>query len=115
MANKSIHPKLRKVKYVFSGGRSMEIPSTHGKSEFLCETDIFIHLAWRATDAKTEDFGSRKVKEFNANFGGISILNSLKSTEVKAEATEASTPETAEIAEVEEAVEVKAKKKKPKA
>ena len=112
MANQSIHPKLQKVKYVFSGGRSMEIPSTNRKPEFLCETDIFIHLAWRATDAKTEDFGSRKVKEFNANFGGISILNSLKSTDGNIETKEVAVEEKPEVSEKAEVKEKKPKAKK---
>lgn len=96
MAQKSIHPKLQKVKFVFSGGRTMEIPSTYKKSEFLCETDIFIHMAWKSSDNKEENFGSKKVTAFNANFGGISILNSLKQnnqTTEEEKVTEESTSE----------------------
>lgn len=114
MAQKHLHCKTKKVKYIFSGDRFIEIVSAYEKSDFLCETDIFIHPAWRKPDEKAENFGSKKVNQFNATFGGISVLNALKSESASKSDMEAkSTTE-----EIEEAVEEKdntpAKPKKKK-
>lgn len=72
----NIHPTMRPVTYKFSKGRTLVIMSNYKNSEFLLETDIFLHSAWRE-DAKVVNSGSAKVSKFNASFGGASPLGSF--------------------------------------
>ena len=71
-----IHPQMRKVTYKFSKNRSLQIMSNYKNLEFLLETDIFNHSAWREDD-KVVNTGSAKVSQFNASFGGSSPLGSF--------------------------------------
>lgn len=73
---KNIHPKMNNVLFKFSQGREMSIPSSHTKPNFLTETDIFIHAAWRE-DQKAVHAGSIKVAKFNQAFGGASFAGSF--------------------------------------
>jgi ribosomal protein L31 len=79
---KNIHPQTQEVTFQFSQGRTMKIPSTHKKSTFLTETDIFIHQAWRE-DQKAVHTGSANVNKFNQAFGGASFASSISSVNLK--------------------------------
>ena len=84
---KNIHPKLRPVNFKFSQGKSLMITSAYKNTEFLLETDIFIHPAWRENE-RSVNLGSAKINKFNSYFGGSSPLGSFTSNKPKAETKE---------------------------
>lgn len=118
MAQIEIHPKQKTVLYKFSGGRSMELSSTYTKSsDFLLETDIFIHPAWKE-DEKAVNTGSVNVNKFNATFGGVSPLGSFSqgsSVDINSEVKMEVTPTAPVAEEVKKASPAASKAKKEKA
>lgn len=81
MAQVNIHPEIKEVIYRFSQGRSLKLRSTYKRNkEFLLETDLFSHPAWKE-DAKAVDSSSTSVSKFNDTFGGVSLFSqAVKST-----------------------------------
>ena len=70
MAKANLHPKTHLVSYVFPKGKTLKMTSTYGGDNFLAESSIFDHSAWRK-DNQANQSSSGNAAKFAQVFGGL--------------------------------------------